>query len=128
MNKILATIIAVTLYQTNHVLRFLVDLTVSENLDHLSTRYLQWYNKYLISAVINYSGIKKGKLQSIKTRSIETVDTLLIAEIEYKGLTLVELSRSIINSLSIISGIKTETIQITKQGAGQVKIIFPMLS
>jgi hypothetical protein len=89
MKKIIATIAAYLLYQTNHLLRFLADILASNHLDQLSTRYSNWYNKYLISAVVNFSSVKHGKSRSVEILSIDTIDTLLIAQLRYKGLTLV---------------------------------------
>lgn len=126
MNKILATIIAFFLYHANHTLQFLAEIFASDRLDHLSIRYSNWYNRYLIGAIINFSYTKNSKKYAVSITESETIDTLLIATVTYKGLTLAQLEDHILRSLSTIVGVGKQSIQITSVSNHQVKVVFPM--
>ena len=123
---LIASSTAYFVYQTNHLLRFLADFLASDTLDSLSNRYSAWYNMYLISKVINFSDTGKKNRSVIITRQ-ETIDSMIIAELDYHGLTSVELELYLIKSLTVIAGINLDSIQVSNISKGHAKLIFSML-
>ena len=124
--QIFASVTAYFVYQTNHLLRFLADLLASDPLDSLSNRYSSWYNMYLISKVINFSEVGKHD-RSVTITKQETIDSMIIAELNYHGLTSVELELYLIKSLTVIAGINLDSIQVSNISKGHAKLIFSML-
>ena len=126
INQTFASFTAYFIYQTNHLLRFLADFLASDTLDSLSNRYSSWYNMYLISKVINFSETGK-KDRSVTITKQETIDSMIIAELDYHGLTSVELELYIIKSLTAIAGINLDSIQVSPISKGHAKLIFSMV-
>ncbi len=124
--QLIATSTAYFVYQTNHLLRFLADLFASDTLDSLSNRYSSWYNMYLISKVINFSDTGK-KDRSVTITKQETIDSMIIAGLDYHGLNSVELELYLIKSLTAIAGINLDSIQVSTISKGHAKLIFSML-
>jgi len=127
ITQLAATSAAYVLYHSNHFLRILADLFVSDTLDNLSNKYSAWYNLYLITQVINFTS--HGKVVSyVSITELETIDSMLIAQISYGGLTHVELELYLLKSLRTINGINLDSFQLTKMSKGHAKLIFSMLS
>lgn len=125
--QFIATTVAYIVYKSNHFLRFLADIFASETLDTLSNRYSSWYNLYLISKVINFSDKDKNNHYVIITKQ-ESIDSMIIAELDFRGFSFVELELYIIKSLTAIAGINLDSIQLSIISKGHAKLIFSMLS
>lgn len=121
-----ASFTAYFVYQTNHLLRFLADFLASDTMDSLSNRYSSWYNMYLISKVLNFAEVGKYD-RSVTITKQETIDSMIIAQLDYHGLTSVELELYIIKSLTAIAGINLDSIQVSPISKGHAKLIFSMI-
>ncbi len=126
LKYLVASPIAFILFHCNHLLRFLADSLVSEQLDRLSLRYSSWYNLHLIKEVINLTGHGKYHTHSVDVVSQATQTNLVIVQLNYHGFTYVELKLYLLKRLRIIGGIDHDSIQITPGGKGQAKIIFTL--
>lgn len=126
INQAIASFTAYFVYQTNHLLRFLADFLASDTLDALSNQYSSWYNMYLISKVINFSETGKND-RSVTITKQETIDSMIIAGLDFHGLTSVELELYLIKSLTAIAGINLDSIQVSLISKGRAKLIFSMV-
>ena len=125
LNQLIATITAYFVYHTNHVLRLIADLFASNTLDKLSNKYSSWYNLYLISKVLNYDGDTKSK-RFVHVDKIDSIDTMIIAQISYQGINHKELELYLLQAISTIGNVDMDSVQVTNISKNASKLIFSM--
>lgn len=114
------------LFKLNGVLANVAMILGSETVDNIRINYGNWYNLQLMRKFIECDYYIKNRHILLTLKSMETIGSIVIAQVEYSGMTKVEMSDYLTNSISGSIPATLSNIQISNIDDAHAKIIFPL--